>query len=207
MCCRPNKLRGIEPRSGVNRSVHRELPEQALLQIYGETIRPLYRFVSKRVGGDAALAEDLVQDTWMRALDSWPAQGVPDEPLAWLVRVARNSLIDHFRRVTPQLVDPARLDLENAAFTPDTPDLASVVSWGLARLRRRQARVLEAFYFDGRTTREIATEWKTSERAVEGALRRARAKLKKTLRPVMRPLDSKRRGVEGASHAGPTRTL
>lgn len=188
--------------------MNRELPEQALLDVYRETIRPLYRFVSRRVGGDASLAEDLVQDTWMRALDSWPARGVPDEPLAWLVRVARNSLIDHFRRVTPQLVDPARLDLENAAFSPDAPDLASVVSWGLARLRRRQADVLEAFYFDGRTTREIAAEWKTSERAVEGALRRARAKLKKTLKPVMRPLDpAKRRVVEGASHAGPTRTL
>lgn len=188
--------------------MNRELPEQALLQIYGETIRPLYRFVSKRVGGDAALAEDLVQDTWMRALDSWPARGVPDDPLAWLVRVARNSLIDHFRRVTPQFVDPARLDLENAAFSPDAPDLASVVSWGLARLRRRHSEVLEAFYFDGKTTKEIATERATSERAIEGALRRARAKLKKTLTPVMRPVDpATRRVVEGASHAGPTRTL
>ena len=187
--------------------MNRELPEQALLDVYRETIRPLYRFVSRRVGGDAALAEDLVQDTWMRALDSWPARGVPDEPRAWLVRVARNSLIDHFRRVMPQLVDPARLDLENAAFSPDAPDIASVVNWGLARLRRRHSIVLEAFYFDGRTTREIAAELRTSERAVEGALRRARAKLKKTLKPVMRPLDSKRRVVEGASHAGPTRTL
>lgn len=198
----------MQPLSGVNTGVNRELPEQALLAVYRETIRPLYRFVSRRVGGDVALAEDLVQDTWMRALDSWPARGVPDEPLAWLVRVARNSLIDHFRRATPELVDPARLDLENAAFTPDAPDLASVVGWGLARLRRRHAAVLEAFYFDGRTTREIAAELKTSERAVEGALRRARAKLKKTLKPVMRPLDPvARRSAEGASHAGPTRTL
>ena len=187
--------------------MNRELPEQALLQIYAGTIRPLYRYLSKRVGGDVALAEDLVQDTWMRALDTWPSRGVPDEPLAWLVRVARNSLVDHFRRVTPQLVDPARLDLENVAFTPDAPDLASVVSWGLARLRRRHSIVLEAFYFDGRTMREIAAELKTTERAVEGALRRARAKLKKTLKPVMRPFDPKRRAVEGASHAGPTRTL
>ena len=153
----------------------RELPEQALLQIYADTVHPLYRFVSKRVGGDVALAEDLVQDTWMRALDSWPARGVPDEPLAWLIRVARNTLVSHFRRVTPQPVDPVELDLEAAAFTPERPDQASVVSWGLARLRPKHADVLEAFYFDGKTTKEIAAERRTSERAIEGALRRARA--------------------------------
>lgn len=184
----------------------RELPEQALLQIYGDTIRPLYRYVSKRVGGDAALAEDLVQDTWMRALDSWPSRGVPDEPLAWLIRVARNTLVSHFRRATPEAVDPAKLDLEASAFTTEAPDVASAVSWGLARLRRRHAEVLEAFYFDGKTTKEIASERRTTERAVEGALRRAREKLKKTLKPVLRPPNGPR-AIERGRHEEHTRTL
>ena len=50
--------------------------------MYRESIRPLYAYVSRRVGGDAGLAEDLVQETWMRALDTSPRSGMPDEPLA-----------------------------------------------------------------------------------------------------------------------------
>jgi len=160
--------------------------EDALLETYRATIRPLYGYVSRRVGGDVALAEDLVQETWVRALDTWPARGVPDQPLAWLLRVARNTLISHFRRVRPAPVDPASIDLEAPAFTPDDPGSAAVVSWGMARLRRAHADVLEAFYFDGKSVRDIAQASSLSERAIEGRLRRARAKLRKTLE-TLRP--------------------
>ena len=158
-----------------------------IVRIYRETIRPLYGYVSRRVGGNAALAEDLVQETWLRALDAWPARGMPDEPLAWLIRVAHNTLVSHFRRVKPEGVDVARLELEAPAFTPDSPDAAAIVSWGLARMRRGHTEVLEAFYFEGKTVREIARDRSTSERSVEGRLRRARLKLKKVLDRAMRP--------------------
>ena len=157
----------------------RQIDESGLLEIYRETIRPLYAYVSRRVGGDVGLAEDLAQETWMRAVETWPARGVPDEPLAWLIRVAHNTLVSHFRRMRPEPVDPATLDLEAAEFKPETPDSATVVGWGLARLRGSHASVLEAFYFDGKTVAEIATEQSVSERAIEGRLRRARTKLKK----------------------------
>ena len=49
----------------------RPLPQEEVIQMYHETIRPLYAYVSQRVGGDVSLAEDLVQETWMRALDDW----------------------------------------------------------------------------------------------------------------------------------------
>ena len=75
------------------------LNEAEIVETYRLTIQPLYRYVSRRVGGDTALAEDLVQETWMRALDTWPSRGMPDEPLAWLTRVAHNTLVSHFRRV------------------------------------------------------------------------------------------------------------
>lgn len=165
----------------------RPLPETDLIRVYRETIRPLYGYVSRRVGGDLALAEDLVQETWLRALDAWPARGVPDEPLAWLVRVARNTLVSHFRRVRPELVDPATIDVEDERFSPAAPDTAAVVGWGMARLRRAHADVLEAFYFEGKSVKEIAAARSMSERAVEGRLRRARAKLKKKLDRILRP--------------------
>jgi RNA polymerase sigma factor (sigma-70 family) len=164
-----------------------ELIEQDLIEAYRRTIGPLYTYVSRRVGGDVGLAEDLVQDTWMRAVANWPTKGIPDEPLAWLVRVARNTLISHFRRRRPQLVDPALFDLleSHPPAAADAPGAAAVVNWGLAQLRGTHAHILEDFYFDGKSVGDIARERRISERAVEGRLRRAREKLKKRIEKIL----------------------
>lgn len=44
------------------------------------------------------LAEDVVQDTLIQAMETWKLKGVPDNPVAWLYRVARNKAIDIIRR-------------------------------------------------------------------------------------------------------------
>jgi DNA-directed RNA polymerase specialized sigma24 family protein len=66
-----------------------------------------------------------------------------------------------------------------------------VINWGLARVRRGHAELLEEFYFAGKTVREIAKDRGLSDRAVEGRLRRARAKLK-TVIARMRPRGARR---------------
>ncbi len=159
--------------------------EAELIQVYREHTTPLYAFVSRRVGGDRTLAEDIVQDTWLRAVATWPRRGVPDNPRAWLIKVARNLLASHFRRRHPRAVDPAELGLEDDRYRPETPWAVALVGWGLARMRRNQAELLEAFYFDDKSTREIAEADGLSERAVEGRLRRARQTLAKRLRPYV----------------------
>ncbi len=161
------------------------LSEAELVQIYREHTIPLYGYVSRRVGGNRTLAEDIVQETWLRAVAVWPERGTPHQPRAWLLRVARNLLVSHFRRRRPQLVDTAELELADEHSIPDTPSAAALVNWGLTRLSRRQARLLETFYFDGKSTREIALECGVSERAVEGRLRRARQRLERHLRPYV----------------------
>ncbi len=45
-----------------------------------------------------ALAEDVVQDAFCRALETWPMRGVPDNPSAWLMTTARNRALDVLRR-------------------------------------------------------------------------------------------------------------
>ncbi len=45
-----------------------------------------------------ALAEDVVQDAFCRALEVWSFRGVPDNPSAWLMAVAKNRALDILRR-------------------------------------------------------------------------------------------------------------
>ena len=51
-----------------------------------------------RLVGDFDLAEDALQDAFAVAVERWAACGLPDNPRAWLVNVARNKAIDRVRR-------------------------------------------------------------------------------------------------------------
>jgi len=55
-----------------------------------------------RVTGDWDLAEECVQDAFARALERWPAEGIPPRPGAWLTTTARNRALDRLRRRTTE---------------------------------------------------------------------------------------------------------
>jgi hypothetical protein len=57
-----------------------------------------------------ALAEDVVQDAFCRALEGWSFRGVPGNPAAWLMAAAKNRALDALRRERT-----ARTDLRRAA--------------------------------------------------------------------------------------------
>lgn len=152
-----------------------------VIGIYRETVQDLYRFVSRRAGGSRELAEDITQETYLRAVREWRNDRQPDVPLAWLRTVARNLLLNHYRRKTPELVEAARIDVLFADDPPGGTEAAALVYWGLARLGRRRGKLLEAFYLEGKNTATIAREFEISERAVEGRLRRARQALRTRL--------------------------
>jgi len=75
--------------------------------------------------GRLDLAEDVVQDALCRALETWSIQGLPDNPSAWIMRVARNRAIDlmrrddQFRFFAPELAYLLKLREEATAETPD----------------------------------------------------------------------------------------
>jgi RNA polymerase sigma-70 factor (ECF subfamily) len=71
----------------------RQAAEQAARHSYGK----LVAFVAARTG-DVAGAEDALSDAFAAALLDWPAHGVPQNPEAWLLTVARRKSIDALRR-------------------------------------------------------------------------------------------------------------
>ncbi|MDA1264264.1 MAG: sigma-70 family RNA polymerase sigma factor [Planctomycetota bacterium] len=157
------------------------MPDPPLLTVYRDEVGPLFRWVARRVGGDRELAEDVVQEVWLRTLRSW-RRGVPRDARAWLTTVAANLLRNHFRRVRPAS-SVVVLDLAREDFAPDTPDAAALLHWGLARLRAGQARLVEAHHLEGESLAQLADRLGLSERAVEGRLHRARNLLKRHLAP------------------------
>jgi RNA polymerase sigma-70 factor (ECF subfamily) len=161
------------------------ISEEQLTAIYRDTIDALYGYVSRRCGGVRQLAEDVTQETWLRAVREWHRNGVPEKPLAWLTTVARNLIFNHFRTS-----DPVPLDDLPASMTIDTVDLdaigesaaiAALVNQALARLPTSEAQLLEEFHFERHRVRHLAERHGISERAVEGRLRRARERLRHEL--------------------------
>jgi sigma-70-like protein len=71
--------------------------EEQLKGIYNETILSLYGFASRRCGGRRELAQDVTQETWLRAVRDWRRNGLPNNPLGWLTTVARNLILNSLR--------------------------------------------------------------------------------------------------------------
>jgi RNA polymerase sigma-70 factor, ECF subfamily len=67
------------------------------------------------------LAEEVVQDALVKALQQWPFKGVPDNPGAWLMAVARNGAVDALRRnsVFAHRADAIVAEIAHSAARPD----------------------------------------------------------------------------------------
>ncbi|MCA9157384.1 MAG: RNA polymerase sigma factor [Planctomycetales bacterium] len=76
-------------------------------QVVQQTIERTFQQASRRVFaslvrvlGDFDLAEDAMQDAFTAALAQWPRDGIPENPVAWLVSAGRFKAIDRIRRDT-----------------------------------------------------------------------------------------------------------
>ena len=89
-----------------------------------EILETLYRSESRRILatlirllGDFDLAEEAMHEAFRAALAQWPAEGVPENPRAWLISTGRFKAIDRLRRTrseTPleEAPEPAETDTE-----------------------------------------------------------------------------------------------
>lgn len=150
-----------------------------------------------RVTGDVDLAEDAVQEAVIKALNTWPRDGVPDEPRAWLTVAARRCAIDRVRRESARDAKEAEavwlLDSDPAEPT------ASVVRDDQLRLiftcchptLSWEAQVaLSLRTLGGLTTAEVARALLVPEATMAKRLTRAKQKIKQAGIPYRVPADA-----------------
>jgi RNA polymerase sigma-70 factor (ECF subfamily) len=86
-------LRRVRRPRGALRGARRVLTERLYREHFGRAVAALIRAT-----GDWDLAEESVQDAFATAVERWERDGVPRDPLAWIVAVARNRAVDRLRR-------------------------------------------------------------------------------------------------------------
>jgi RNA polymerase sigma factor (sigma-70 family) len=144
-----------------------------------------------RVTGDFALAEDLAQDALAEALQTWPRDGIPDNPGAWLTAVAKRRAIDGWRR-------RERLDERYAAIAHDLSearddewepipdDVLRLVFTACHPVLAREAQVaLTLRVVGGLTSEEIAAAFLVTVPTIQARITRA----KKTLSAARVPFE------------------
>ena len=172
------------------------------------TVEAVWRIESARVIAgltrmvhDVGLAEELAQDALVAALEQWPESGVPDNPGAWLMAIAKRRAIDQFRRretLERKVVEIGR-DLETQeppSAEPDFDAIDSNISDDLLRLvfischpvLSTEARVaLTLRLLGGLTTDEIARAFLTPEPTIAQRIVRAKKTLAKKKVPFEVP--------------------
>jgi RNA polymerase sigma factor (sigma-70 family) len=117
---------GTRPEAGVQRTIEAVWRMEAARLIAGLA----------RVVRDVGLAEDLAQDALVAALEQWPQSGVPDNPGAWLMAVARRRGVDTIRRrVTfERKVEEIGRDLTEAENPMDDIEIEPTVTDDVLRL-------------------------------------------------------------------------
>jgi RNA polymerase sigma-70 factor, ECF subfamily len=131
--------------------------EELIRALYAEHATPLLRYAVHLMSGDRQRAEDIVQETLLRAWQHPEAiAGRPARP--WLFAVARNLAIDAYRarQARPPEVGEAAIEVLPV---PDEADHA-LESWAIAdalsSLRTEHKRVLLETYYRGKSVAEAA---------------------------------------------------
>jgi RNA polymerase sigma-70 factor (ECF subfamily) len=150
-------------------------PPQDIVDALVANHREFLGFVQKRVGS-AALAEDIVQDAFVRNLDKL---GDQENAVAWFYRVLRNAIIDHYRRT-----GATERKLEAFAQEPEQDEeLHRVVCKCVASLadtlKPEYAEALKRVEVDGVSVKDYADEAGISSSNAGVRIFRAREALRK----------------------------
>ncbi len=137
----------------------------------------LRRFLCTLCCGDAALADDIAQETYIKAylaLDSFRGDSSFG---TWIHRIACNEFISNRRRYR-ECVPLPEAEAQTGGSEADEGFRYQTLYAALARLGDRDRTVVTLFYLEGYATKEIAEATGMSDSAVRQTLSRARTRLR-----------------------------
>lgn len=166
------------------------------------SIEAVWRLESARLLGglvrmvrDLDLAEDLAHEALVAALETWPRDGIPDRPGAWLMTTAKNRALDRARRSKVRQREHDALAAEapsQTTFDPTTldedvgDDLLRLILIACHPVLSPDARVsLTLRLVVGLTVEEIARAYMAAETTIQQRIVRA----KRTLREARAPFE------------------
>jgi len=146
--------------------------------------------------GDFDLAEEVVQDSLVAALEKWPEQGIPDNPGAWLMTTARRRAIDILRRDKRYREKLALLERSLLAPEPSEADdrLRLIFTCCHPALSQEAQVALTLRAVVGFTTTEIASAFLLTETTVAQRIVRAKRKIVDAHIPYRMPDESELAG-------------
>lgn len=148
--------------------------------LWDEFARDLRMFLRARVA-DHAVAEDLLQEVFLKVHRSLPKLRDTERVEAWVYQVARNAVASHFRREQPGSVSVEELPEPVTEVEPDLPDLRPTVRRFLDQLSPEHREALLATEWEGLTQAAYAVRMGLSLSAAKSRVLRARAELKRLL--------------------------
>ncbi len=141
-----------------------------LERVYTSFFGPIYGFVFARLGNKED-AEDLTSHVFMKSLQYLDPSAAPQEIAAYLYRIARTEIADHWRRysalrVVPLDQEPEAMQVDEASeelVIPTLPTLVGELERILALLPPNYRRVLELRFYEGCTIKQTARAMNVSE--------------------------------------------
>lgn len=168
----------------------------ALERAYRDERAAVLATITRRLDGDLALAEDVVQDAFVAAAVEWDRRGVPERPGAWLTTTAWRKALDRLRRDqvaaahAPELVQAVSYDFELAEESSLEDDQLKLLFTCCHPALAPEARMaLTLRSVAGLSVSEIARAFLSTDSAMERRLTRARNKVSGARIPFKVPSD------------------
>ena len=144
-----------------------------LVELYDRSLEEVYGYLRHRCG-DASLAEDLTAETFMAATRAVREGARIELTTAWLIAVARNKLVDYWRRQAREESALASIDTSTEVVPWDEHLDLTDAGEVLRRLGPHHRIALTLRYVDDLSVREVARLVGRTEHATEALLVRAR---------------------------------